>query len=159
MLSQHECLAIFEQYIPNTAKIRVVPSKDFIAQALEHPFVRTQIRVGIYTEEDFHQDFLSCAVTYSTLNRMDFCYEQFCLQAEGVDDETSRAYLTHVALHEAHHFHTRCVPIGPMDQAEAERKCIEDVARDFPEVTSAAAAFEAASPVFRRVYARMKDIA
>lgn len=159
MLSRRECVKIFEKYLPRTAKLRVVSSEDFIAQALGHPFIRTQIHVGIYTEENIHQDFLSCAVTYSTLNRMDFCYEQFALQAQGVDDDVARAYLTHVALHEAHHFHTRCTPVGVQAQAQAELKCIQDVARDFPEVTSAAQAFEAASPVFQRVYARMQDIA
>src|SRR4051794_34991097 len=159
MLTKRECLKIFKTHLPKTAKITVVTSEQFVAQALAHPFIQTQIRVGIYSAENIHTDFLSCAVTYSTQNRMDFCYEQFLLQAEGVDDATARAYLTHVALHEAHHFHTRCAPIGVSNQAQAELKCIQDVARNFPEVTSAAALFEAASPVFQRVYSRMRDIA
>lgn len=159
MLTKRECLKIFRQYVPMNVRINVVSSADFIRQAKGHPFIQTQISAGIYTEENFHQDFLSCAVAFSTLNQMDFCYEQFSIQAEGVDDATARAYLTHVALHEAHHFHARCAPVTASDHAHSELQCIQDVARDFPEVTSAAQAFEAASPVFQRVYARMRELA
>jgi hypothetical protein len=145
MLTKRECVKIFKDHLPKDAQIKVVKSRDFVAQALAHRFIQTQIHVGIYSEENIHTDFLSCAVTYTSMNRMDFCYEQFLLQAEGVDDATARAYLTHVALHEAHHFHTRCAPVSVSDHAHAELKCIEDVARAFPEVTSAAKAFEVAS--------------
>jgi len=159
MISQKDCVRIFKQHLPKGIKIVVVSKDSFVGQALNHFFIRKQIELGIYTEENIHTDFGSCAVSYGTKKRMDFCYEMLCLQAEGIDDDLVRAFVTYVALHEAHHFTAQHRPLTVLEQARAEEECINDVDQTFPDLAAKAREFEAKSPVYQRLLARVRAIA
>jgi len=159
MISQKECVRIFKQHLPKGTKVHVVSRESFVQQALNHFFIREQIRLGFYSEENIYTDFASCAVSYGTMNRMDFCYEMLCLQAEGIDDDLVRAFVAYVALHEAHHFHAQHRPRTVLEQAQAEEECINDVDRSFPDLAAKARKFEAESPVFRRLMSRVQALA
>lgn len=158
MLNKVEVLDLFRQYIPDTIDIVWVDPDTYIDRALEHPFIQAQISVGVYDEENIYEDFLSPACSFSQFNRLELCYELMASHGDGVDDRLTRAYLTIMALHEAHHFHTKRVPSGVEEHGHSELECIAVTAANHPEMEALSQEFENASPVFQRVYARIAHL-
>jgi hypothetical protein len=159
VISQKECVRIFKKHLPKGTKVNIVSRESFVQQALNHFFIQRQIELGIYDIANIHNDFVSCAVSYSEFNQMDFCYDMLCLQADGLDDTLVRAFVTYVALHEAHHLRAHHLPRTIHEQAQAEEECIAEVDRSFPDLAEKAHEFEAKSPVFQRVMQRVQALA
>jgi hypothetical protein len=158
MLSVPEVESIFRDYVPEDVHIEFVDRVTFIRSALNNTFVQMQIEVGIYDEKNIYTDFLSPACAYSARKRLELCYDLMVDQAAGVDDSLTTAYLTAMALHEAHHFHVNHAPSGPEEQALAELECIAETKAKDPALEARAQEFERNSAVYKRVYERIAEI-
>jgi hypothetical protein len=64
------------------------------------------------------------------------------------------------AAHEAHHFHAHNdgASLNVLKQAHKEKECNAHVASLFPGLKTRLEEFERESPVYRRVYARLRAI-
>lgn len=156
MLTQPEIQEIFQQHVPDAVGIRFVSQHEFILKALENPYILEQIRIGIYDFENIWTDFLSAACSYPQRNVLEICYDLIVSHSEGVADELTHAYVTMMAAHEAHHFHVNHVPDDVSGLAQAEVDCLRETMQAHPELSMQVEQFEAASPVFQRVYDRMR---
>lgn len=158
MLSQPEVESIFRDHLPVDVEIEFVDRAAFIRTAMEHSFIQKQIEVGIYDERNIYTDFLSPACSYSQFKRLELCYDLMVDHAVGVSDDLTTAYLTAMAMHEAHHFHTDHVPGDAEAHALAELECIAETKRKDPALEARAQEFERMSPVYKRVYERIAEI-
>lgn len=158
MLSQEAVETIFRTHVPDHVSIEFIDRVTFIRTALDHSFIRQQIEVGVYTEQSIYRDFLSPACSYSQFNRLELCYDLMVDHAEGVDDDLTEAYITAMAMHEAHHFHTNHVPTSADEHALAELECIAVTKAKDPALEAKAQQFERQSPVYKRVYERIAEI-
>lgn len=154
--SKTEVQDIFEFFMPDAVQTRFVSREEFIQSALGNPYIIHQINLGIYTVENIWTDFLSAACSYSSLGYVEVCYDLIVAHSEGVDDDLTRAYVTLMAAHEAHHFHVNHVPDSVQEHAQAEVDCLHETMRAHPELSMQVEQFEAASPVYQRVYDRMR---
>lgn len=155
MLSQAEVLNIFRTYIPEGIEVVFIDRAEFIRSALFNPFIQKQIEVGVYTEKNIYKDFLGPACAFSQSKRLELCYDLMADHAEGVDDELTIAYLTAMALHEAHHFHIDHMPGSAEEHALSELECIAATKQKDPALEARAQEFERNSPVYSRVYERI----
>lgn len=158
MLSQSEVERIFRDHLPDDVAIEWIDRAAFIRTAMEHSFIKQQIAVGIYNERNIYTDFLSPACSYSQFKRLELCYDLMVDHAEGVTDDLTTAYLTAMALHEAHHFHTDHVPGNAEEHALAELACIAETKAKDPALEARAQEFERMSPVYKRVYERIAEL-
>lgn len=158
MLNKSEVHDLFRQHVPDDVKIVWMDLETYVVRAIEHPFIQAQIELGIYNDINIFTDFLSPACSYSQSGRLEICYDLLVAHAEGVDETLTRAYLTMMALHEAHHFHVNEVPSGAEAHGHSELECIAETAAENPEIEALSQEFENVSPVFQRVYARIADI-
>lgn len=158
MLSKSEVHSLFREHVPDEVLIVWVDPETYINRAMQHPFIQAQMDIGIYNEENIFTDFLSPACSYTQAGRLELCYDLLAASAEGVDEELTRAYLTMMALHEAHHFHVNAQPQNAQAHGHSELECIAATAASNPEVEALSQEFENVSPVFQRVYARIADI-
>lgn len=158
MLSSDEVLEIFKIHMPENVHIRMVTKEEYIQCALGNPFIQKQIQVGIYDFANIWTDFLSGACAYPGMDLVEVCYDILHDHMEGVDDVTlCHAYITMMALHEAHHFHADESPQGWEEHTVSETACIQAVSSEHPDLSSEVERFEAASAVFQRVYERMRS--
>lgn len=158
MLSEQQIRAIFNEYLPDTTGIMTIPAEQFVEQARNHPYVQLQMQMGVYTDENLAQDFLSPARAHPELGLQVICMEIFDQILDGIPDEFAANYVRHVAAHEAHHFHANHEPVSAADHALNELGCVQEIVAKHPELNEAVAYVEANSPVYRRVYARLADI-
>jgi hypothetical protein len=158
VLSEQQIRTIFYEYLPDTTGIMTIPAEKFVEQARNHPYVQLQMQMGVYTDENLAQDFLSPARAHPELGLQVICMEIFDQILDGIPDETAANYVRHVAAHEAHHFHANHGPVSAADHALNELGCVQEIVAKHPELNEAVACVEANSPVYRRVYARLDDI-
>lgn len=151
MLSEREVWEIFKRELPGVDVVNV-PRMSYVEASMKHVFIQQQIRLGIYNEDNIYTEFLSYARSYVPLNRVEYCYELLQLHAWSVPDAIVRAYVAHVAHHEAEHFRTTNRPGTWQEHALAELECTHSTDN------SAEDAFSKASPVVQRVYARIAKI-
>lgn len=157
MISKEEVIAIFQAQLPEDVQVRVIPKYQHVETLRHHDYIREQIDIGIYTEDDLEADLLSAVSSYVMLGRMDICYELLVEYAEGVPDDVTLGYLLAVATHEGYHFSA-----GPTYTMEAhieqERDANNHVQQVAPHLWELHQRFEELSPVYRRVYARMRNL-
>lgn len=158
MLSQSETESIFRDFIPEDVQIEFVPLDKFIESALDNTFIQMQVAAGIYTEENIYTDFLSPACAYSQFRRLELCFPLMVGLADGVDDTLTTAFLTNMAMHEAHHFETNHIPTSGHEHALSELECIAATADKDPVLQAKASQFENESPIFQKVFARIADL-
>lgn len=159
MLSQDEVGSIFHDHLPIDVDVVFVERAAYIRSALEHSFIRKQIEVGIYTEKNIYDDFLSAACSYKGRKEVEVCYDLLVAHAEGVDDDLTTAYVTAMALHEAHHFHEdHPVPQTADEHALTELACIAATKENDPALEAKAQEFERKSAVYKRVYERIAEL-
>lgn len=122
MLSEREVRDIFVAELPGVdiANVGRVP---FVEQAMKHAFIRKQIEVGIYDEQNIYTDFLGVACSFVPLNRVEYSYELISLVAENVPNDITRRWLEMLAHHEAHHFKQQHRPMTWEQHAVAELEC------------------------------------
>ena len=158
-LSQSEIVHLFSITLPPDVTINIVPLKEYIGNALNHPFIQHQIRLGVYTKESIWGDFLSPSASFMRPRIVEVCYDLLGLLAVGVEDGALiKGYIQNLALHEAHHFEINDDPITWQEHAENELECIQATAVANPAVTVKADKFEQASLAFQRVSARIQAI-
>jgi hypothetical protein len=158
MLSQVEVESIFRDYIAEEVKIEFVDRVTFIRSALDNPFIKMQIQVGIYDEKNIYADFLGPACAYVGQRRLELCYDLMVDHAAGVADDLTTAYITAMAMHEAHHFETDHVPTDAEGHALSELECIAATKAKDPALEARAQEFERKSSVYKRVYERIAEI-
>lgn len=156
MITKEEVVEIFRAQLPEETKIRVVPRSQHVETLRHHDYIREQIDLGIYTEEGLEDDLLSAVSSYVLLGRMDICYDLLVTYAEGVPDDVFLGYLLAVATHEGYHF--RAGPTYTLEaHIEQEREANDHVQEAAPHLWELHQKFEALSPVYQRVYERMKS--
>lgn len=159
MLSCEEIVEIFRTHVPEEIDIQVASRKEFISSALNNIYVQRQIEVGIYTDESIWTDFLSPVCSYSKLNRMVICYDLLVDHCEGVQDtDLIQAYITMMALHEAHHFHVNDMPHDFKSHIEAEMECVRKTTETNMDLSDMVERFENQSVVYQRVYNRLRPM-
>lgn len=156
MLSKAAIEHIFREYLPEDVKVMFVNRVEYIRRALDHPFILSQIQIGIYTEESIYTDFLSPACAYTGRRELEVCAELLEDHADGVPDDLTEAYIRAMAMHEAHHFHEEHEKPSTAEQhALTELACIKATKEKNPALEALAQEFERTSPVYVRVYARI----
>lgn len=160
MISEDLVADIFRQYIPEQVHLVFVNRDKFITDSLGNDFIREQIRVGIYSEDNIWDDFLCAAKAYSLLCRVEVCIELIEQLTEGLDDELTGAFIHWTAAHEAHHFEdSHMIPSAdPRAQARHEQDCNALVSARYPELEARMTQVEENSSVYKRVYARIENI-
>jgi len=158
VLSEEQVREIFYEYLPTSIGVMTIDRDTFVGQARNHPYVGLQIQMGVYTEENLAQDFLSPARAHPQVPLQVICMEVFEAILEGIPDEIAADYVRHVAAHEAHHFHTHHEPVSAADHARNELSCVTALKEKHPELDKAVQYVETNSPVYRRVYGRLDEI-
>lgn len=158
MLSQTDVYEVLVQHLPAHVDIVFVGLDDYIATAKKNPFIQRQIAVGIYNDQNIREDFLSAACSYVLADRLEVCLDLINAHIEGVQPRLVQAYLRNLAAHEAHHFHEKNTPDDALAHAHNELDCIETVRREYPDLDAMNQEFEAQSPVYQRVYARIQAL-
>lgn len=158
LLTKADVYVAFITYLPAKVDIVFVDLDDYIQKALLNPFIQRQIGVGIYDHDNIKTDFLSAAVAYPQQSRLEISLDLINAHAEGVDLDLVEAYLHNMAVHEAHHFHESNAPGTAIEHAHNELECIEAVRQKYPDLDAKSQQFEAVSPVYQRVYARIKAL-
>lgn len=158
MLSQTQVESIFREWIPADVTIVFAGRAEFIRSALDNPFIKMQIEIGIYDESNIYTDFLSPACAYTMTKRLVLCYDLMVDHAVDVPDDLTVAYLTTMAIHEAHHFEEDCRPGSAEQHAASESACIAATQTKDPALAARTEEFEALSAVYQRVYERITEI-
>lgn len=159
VLSEERIRALFSEYLPRPEiSVLVLDAATFTGQALAHPYVKLQIQMGVYNEDNIRTDFLSPARVHTELDLQIICVEIFDHILEGIPDEIAENYVRHVAAHEAHHFHAEHEPVSAADHSASELVCAQEILTRHPELNEAVTYVEQNSPVYRRVFARLDSI-
>lgn len=157
VISKDEVRAIFAANLPDDVTIKMVPRLQHVETLRHHDYIREQIRIGIYDEGNLENDLLSAVSSYVMMRRIEICYDLLADYMKDVPDDVTLGYLLAVALHEGYHFKA-----GPTysldDHIEQEREANEHVRTIAPTLWEHHQRFEELSPVFRRVYARMRKL-
>jgi hypothetical protein len=159
-ITQRQVREIFEIYLPDVVTIEFLGRDKFVRESLLNPFIREQIRVGIYDEENIYTDLLSVAKAYSLLRKVEVCMDLIRDHVEFLDEELALAFIHWTAAHEAHHFEdAHMLPSGdPRVQALHEKECNDLVAERYPHLEALMTEAELTSPVYQRVYKRIEAI-
>lgn len=158
-ITRDEIREMFEGLMPNATVVEV-DHDQYIANAKAHPFIRQQIRAGIYTEENIGEEFLSVAVTFADDRRVEIDTYLIESHMKGVDPAAAFGYVSSVALHEYHHMiHHGGPPVSAVEQMQREMECDEFLNKNYAEVMELAAKAEAQSTTIQRVYSRMAALA
>lgn len=158
MLSDDRIRELFLEYLPDNVVMLTLPAKDFVEQARGHSFIQMQIQMGVYSDDNIADDFLSPARAHPDISVQIICSEIFNNILDGITVTIAEDYVRSVAAHEAHHFHHRHEPVSAADHAASEVSCIQEVNAAHPELAEAVSYVEAHSPVYRRVYDRISII-
>lgn len=158
MLSETRIRELFRDYLPPGVNMVTISAKDLTDQARRHPYIQLQIQMGVYTEDNLAEDFLSWARAHSDPPLQVISIEIFENLLEGIPDDIAENYVRHVAAHEAHHFHEEHSPVSAADHSVSELACAQQIASEHPELNEAVHYVEANSPVYRRVFARIDTI-
>lgn len=158
MLSQAEVESIFRDYLPEDVEVLFVERAAYIRTALQHSFIQKQIEIGIYTDSNIYDDFLSPACSYTLRKEVEVCYDLIVDHAQGVADDLTLAYVTAMASHEAHHFHEEHKPSTADEHALTELACIAATKAKDPALEAKAQEFERMSPVYKKVYLRIAEL-
>jgi hypothetical protein len=160
MISGQAVREIFEQYIPDVVELAFVDKDTFIREAMLNPFIAEQMRIGIYDENNIHEDFLTVAKAYSLLRRVEICLELIQEHVADLDENLTIAYVHWHAAHEAHHFEDpHMLPANdPRAQALHEKSCNDLVSERYPRLEKLMEQIELTSPTYQRVYKRIEEI-
>lgn len=131
----------------------------YIKEALEHPFIAFQVRLGIYDPDTIHDEFLSVAKSFPQ-DRLILVDSHLVAQhMQNVDIEHATAYCASIALHEYHHIQHHQTPAdNPVLQALREVECNQWLADHHPSVVAGAEKAEEISETIQRVYRRIEAI-
>lgn len=157
MIDEHLVKEIFQEYLPEDVTITLQPRMQYIESLRQHDYIRKQIDVGIYTDDNLENDLLSAVSSYVFLRQLRICFELLHSYREGVPEEIVIGYLRAIALHESYHFQAGPA-VTPDEHAHQEKLANEHVQVTAPELWDLQQQFEKRSPVHQRVYARMRHL-
>lgn len=154
MISQIEVEEILREHLSDV-RITFIRRRMYVDMSLSNSFIKAQVDAGIYDLDNIYDDFLSAMRSFPALGELDVCYDLIQSYSEDVDDALTRKWLKMVAVHEAHHFAEAANPLTAGAHVVNEMACIQTTRDANPELAKLADEFEAASPVFQRVYKRI----
>lgn len=147
--------AIFAEHLPDGVTVLNLDAREFTNQALAHPYIQLQVRMGVYSPSNIVHDFLSIARAHTESMLVVICMDLIHSILDGIPDDIAEQYLMHVAVHEAHHFHEHHEPVSALEHSESELQCVRVIEARYPNLTDAVRYVETNSPVYRRVYHRL----
>lgn len=159
-LTEDRVIELFKEYVPDDVEIVFEDHAKYIINALVNPTVQLQMRLGIYDEVNIWEDFLGFARAHTEQNRIVIDMALVHSQSDGLSGELAEVLIRHAAAHEAHHFeHGHFGVAGSVQQQlHRETECEDLIASRYPELEARKREVEAASPVYQRVYERVKNI-
>lgn len=161
VVTEDQVREIFAEFLPDVVAIVFVDKDTFIRESLLNPFIREQMRIGLYDEVNIHTDFLSVAKAYSLLRKIEVCLPLLIDHVAVLDEARGVSYIRWLAAHEAHHFEdAHMLPASdPRVQAMHEKDCNTLIEERYPHLTEAMTDIEKLIPAYQRVYARIDELA
>lgn len=145
---------VFEALIPEAKIVSDAPLKAYIEAAKKNPFIQVQMEMGIYDEDNIHDDFISPAVCHAEAGHIIYCSEIMQNMMDGVPDTLAGIWVASVATHEGHHLREEHAPKTWEESLAHEVEAL-DHGHSMSELAGMA---EAQSKVCQRVYARIATL-
>jgi hypothetical protein len=157
MLTDQEIMDIVADTMGPFVLLENTAHMAYMMKAVQNPFVRHQIDIGIYNAMNILTDFLSPMASFPKEGVVSIDCYLIRKHMDGVADDLARAYVKRMALHEKAHFDCGHEPAdNPQEQALHELEC-HAKADVPPDVNKLAEEAEAQSAVYRRVMRRMRN--
>lgn len=158
MLSDDFIMTVFRTVLGDEVQVDFVELEGYVKHAMDNPFIKMQMDVGIYDQDNIYNEFLSPAVAYAESNRVAVCPDLIRRIMDDVEDSYAALWVLNMAVHEAGHIKAGHAPASLIETLVNEMS-LHSHDNELENAIHAVGEFaEYQSPVFQRVMGRVKAI-
>jgi hypothetical protein len=158
LLTDEFIMTVFRTVLGDEVQVDAVDLDTYVTHAMDNQFIRMQIEVGIYDEENIYNEFLSPAVAYAEEMCVAVCPELIRRIMADVDDSYAALWVLNMAVHEAGHIKAGHAPETVLETLENELALHEHGSDLEVAVHLVSSYAEEQSGVFSRVMERVKNL-